>query len=200
MLCGGLPRDGISLIAGLPGSGKTILAQQCVFANASSERPALYLSTVSEPLEKILRYGQALTFFDPVRVGKSVYYEDLGNVMDAPCRCRQVQLGQPLPEPGPGRIQLRRALITTIHGDQGGGRGVTVLTGLSQLSRTPWTPGQMRAVHGADRGRFVEKPPQDSVSNMSHPRLNSFRKAISARRNIVPTPLADTPNASAISA
>src|SRR5581483_343481 len=81
VLGGGLPRDGISLIAGLPGSGKTILARQCVFANASSERPARYLSTVSEPLEKILRYGQTLTFFDPVRVGKSVYYEDLGNVI-----------------------------------------------------------------------------------------------------------------------
>lgn len=81
VLGGGLPRDGISLIVGLPGSGKTILAQQCVFANARPERPALYLSTVSEPLEKILRYGQTLTIFDTAKVGKSVYYEDLGSIM-----------------------------------------------------------------------------------------------------------------------
>ena len=79
VLGGGLPRDGITLIVGLPGSGKTILAQQFVFANARPERPALYLSTVSEPLEKILRYGQTLTVFEPAKVGKSVYYEDLGS-------------------------------------------------------------------------------------------------------------------------
>ena len=81
VLGGGLPRDGIILVIGLPGSGKTILAQQCVFANASPEQPALYLSTVSEPLEKILRYGQTLSFFDPTAIGRSVHYEDLGSVL-----------------------------------------------------------------------------------------------------------------------
>jgi circadian clock protein KaiC len=81
VLGGGLPRDGIILVIGLPGAGKTIMAQQCVFANASPERPALYLSTVSEPLEKILRYGQTLSFFDPTAVGRSVHYEDLGSVL-----------------------------------------------------------------------------------------------------------------------
>lgn len=58
VLGGGLPRSGISLIIGMPGSGKTIFAQQYVFANARPDRPAVYLSTVSEPLEKILRYGR----------------------------------------------------------------------------------------------------------------------------------------------
>jgi circadian clock protein KaiC len=53
------------LIGGQPGSGKTILAQHHVFHNASVEPPAIYLTTVSEPLEKILRYGQSLDFFDP---------------------------------------------------------------------------------------------------------------------------------------
>ena len=40
--------------------------------------PAVYLSTVSEPLEKILRYGQTLSFFDPNAIGSRVFYEDLG--------------------------------------------------------------------------------------------------------------------------
>jgi circadian clock protein KaiC len=78
VLGGGMPRDAIILLVGAPGSGKTILAQQWVFANASPERPALYLSTVSEPLEKILRYGQTLSFFDARSVGRTVWYEDLG--------------------------------------------------------------------------------------------------------------------------
>jgi circadian clock protein KaiC len=81
VLGGGLPRDAISLVLGLPGSGKTILAQQCVFANATNERPALYLSTVSEPLEKILRYGQTLSFFDTTAVGRSVFYDGLGGIL-----------------------------------------------------------------------------------------------------------------------
>ncbi|WUJ70072.1 AAA family ATPase [Kribbella soli] len=81
VLGGGLPRDAIILVMGAPGAGKTIFAQQWVFANATPERSALYLSTVSEPLEKILRYGQTLSFFDPSAVGHSVWYEDLGGVL-----------------------------------------------------------------------------------------------------------------------
>jgi circadian clock protein KaiC len=81
VLGGGLPRNSIVLLIGLPGSGKTILAQQCVFANATPEHPGLYLSTVSEPLDKILRYGQTLAFFDAAAIGHRVYYEDLGSVL-----------------------------------------------------------------------------------------------------------------------
>jgi circadian clock protein KaiC len=78
VLGGGLPRNAISLVIGLPGSGKTIFAQQCVYANASTERPAAYFSTVSEPLEKILRFGQTMSFFDSTAVGGRVIYDDLG--------------------------------------------------------------------------------------------------------------------------
>ena len=78
VLGGGLLANSINVVMGLPGSGKTILAQQYAFENASEDRPAVYLSTVSEPLEKILRYGQSLSFFDPNAIGSRVFYEDLG--------------------------------------------------------------------------------------------------------------------------
>ena len=65
VLGGGLVLDAITLVVGAPGTGKTILAEQCLFANATPERPGLYLSTVSEPFDKLLRYGQSLEFFDP---------------------------------------------------------------------------------------------------------------------------------------
>jgi circadian clock protein KaiC len=77
LLGGGLPRGAINLIVGSPGSGKTMLALQYLFANATPERPGLYLATVSEPFEKVVRYGQSLTFFDPQSVGRSVFFEDL---------------------------------------------------------------------------------------------------------------------------
>ncbi len=78
ILGGGLPRHSINLVIGPPGSGKTILAEQCVHANADADRPAIYFATVSEPLEKVLRFGQTLSFFDPLAVGSKVFYEDLG--------------------------------------------------------------------------------------------------------------------------
>jgi circadian clock protein KaiC len=78
ILGGGLPRNAINLIMGLPGSGKTMLCQQFMFAGATEERPAIYLSTVSEPFEKIVRYAQTLGFFARDAIGHSVYYEDLG--------------------------------------------------------------------------------------------------------------------------
>jgi len=86
ILDGGIPENAITLVVGLPGSGKTILAEQYVFANATPERPALYLSTVSEPFEKLIRYGQTLSFFDAKAIGRSVFYEDLGAVVARP-RC-----------------------------------------------------------------------------------------------------------------
>lgn len=82
VLGGGIWNDALTLITGDPGTGKTLLAQQFVFANATPERPALYVSTVSEPMEKILRFGRSLAFFDAEAVGRHVFYEDLGNVLD----------------------------------------------------------------------------------------------------------------------
>jgi circadian clock protein KaiC len=82
VLGGGLPANAINMLIGLPGTGKTILAQQYLFTNATPERPGLYLATVSEPFDKILRYGQTLRFFDADAVGHSVFYEDLGAVLN----------------------------------------------------------------------------------------------------------------------
>lgn len=81
VLGGGLPTNAITMLIGAPGSGKTILAQKYLFHNAAPERPALYVTTVSEPLDKLVRYGQSLDFFDATRVGRDVLYEDLGTAL-----------------------------------------------------------------------------------------------------------------------
>lgn len=82
VLGGGLPANAISLVMGRPGTGKTMLAQQYAFRNGRPERPAVYLSTVSEPLDKIVRFGQSLAFFDTAAIGTSVFYEDLGRTVN----------------------------------------------------------------------------------------------------------------------
>lgn len=78
ILCGGIPANTISVIMGAPGTGKTILAEQIAFSQATAAAPALYLTTMSEPLEKFIMHGQNYDFFDEAKVGVSVFYEDLG--------------------------------------------------------------------------------------------------------------------------
>ena len=79
ILGGGLPEFSFNIIAGAPGCGKTTLAHQFIFANATVERPALYFTVMGEPALKMLRYQQQFTFFDPAKVGSSVHYVNLSN-------------------------------------------------------------------------------------------------------------------------
>src|SRR6266487_1949051 len=107
VLGGGLPANAITLVMGRPGAGKTILAQQYAFRNARPERPAVYLSTVSEPLEKIVRFGQSLAFFDTAAIGTSVFYEDLGaTVHQDGLTAVTEQLGRIVRERRPGLIVI----------------------------------------------------------------------------------------------
>ena len=77
VLGGALPEYSFNLIAGNPGTGKTTLAQQIVFANATAERPALYFTVLGEPTLKMLRYQRKFRFFDPALVGSAVQYLNL---------------------------------------------------------------------------------------------------------------------------
>src|SRR5688500_6551684 len=78
VLGGGFPSNSINIIMGHPGSGKTIFAEQLIFHNAAPDRPILYLTTLSEPLAKVVRYLQGFTFFDEDKLGTQVVYEDIG--------------------------------------------------------------------------------------------------------------------------
>src|SRR6266480_3499076 len=64
ILGGGIPEFSFNIIAGTPGCGKTTLAHQIVFANATSKKPALYFTVLGEPALKMLRYQQQFSFFD----------------------------------------------------------------------------------------------------------------------------------------
>src|SRR4051794_14263023 len=85
ILGGGFPANSINVLMGEPGSGKTILAEHLVFANARTDgRPIVYLTTLSEPLEKVVRYLQNFTFFDADKLATgAVAYESLGADLEA---------------------------------------------------------------------------------------------------------------------
>lgn len=81
LLGGGLPAYSVVVVAGEPGTGKTILTQQILFATARAGGKGLYLTTVSESPMKAARYQSAFTFFDPERFGDSVVFLDLGETI-----------------------------------------------------------------------------------------------------------------------
>ena len=79
ILGGGIPENSINIIMGEPGSGKTAFAEEFIFANATDERrPILYLTTLSEPVDKVIKYLQQFRFFDVEKMGRAVQYEGLG--------------------------------------------------------------------------------------------------------------------------
>jgi circadian clock protein KaiC len=92
ILGGGLPEYSFNIIAGAPGCGKTTLAHQLMFANASSQAPALYFTVLGEPAIKMLRYQQQFTFFDHAKLDGAIRFinlsqvvldQDLSRVLDA---------------------------------------------------------------------------------------------------------------------
>ena len=77
LLGGGLPEFSFNLIAGTPGSGKTTLAHQIMFALANPDNRALYFTVLGEPALKMLRYQQQFPFFDIKKVNQSIRYINL---------------------------------------------------------------------------------------------------------------------------
>src|SRR5579871_5847159 len=78
VLGGGIPEFSFNLIAGGPGCGKTTLAHQIMFAGATPERRALYISILGEPPIKMLRYQQQYAFFDLARMDGTIRFVHLG--------------------------------------------------------------------------------------------------------------------------
>src|ERR1035437_10274428 len=78
---GGLPEYSFNIIAGTPGCGKTTLAHQIVFANATQKEPALYFTVLGEPAIKMLRYQQQYSFFDESILGKAIRFINLSDVV-----------------------------------------------------------------------------------------------------------------------
>lgn len=78
---GGFPEFSFNIVAGAPGSGKTTMAHQFLFANATPERPALYFTVLGEPAIKMLRYQQQYDFFDSAKLGECVRFINLGDIV-----------------------------------------------------------------------------------------------------------------------
>ena len=78
---GGIPEFSFNIIAGTPGCGKTTMAHQLVFANATVKKPALYFTVLGESAIKMLRYQQQFSFFDEAKMGKAIRFINLSDVV-----------------------------------------------------------------------------------------------------------------------
>ena len=81
ILGGGVPEFSFNVIAGTPGCGKTTMAHQIIFANATTEKPALFFTVLGEPAIKMLRYQQQFSFFDGSKLGKAVRFINLSDLV-----------------------------------------------------------------------------------------------------------------------
>lgn len=81
ILGGGIPARSVSVIAGDPGSGKTILTLQMLFLAARRGRTCLYFTTLSEPAIKVVRYMQSFDFFDASLLDRKIHFSDLSSAI-----------------------------------------------------------------------------------------------------------------------
>ena len=173
ILHGGFPRGSINVVAGSPGSGKTILAQQLAFANARTDRPVLYLSTLSEPLAKLLGYLQQMAFADIELIGSGVIYDSLSeDLKDTPERlpARMLELIQQH-RPGVIVIDSFKALADLMPDPQVARRGIFELASLlTAYDTTSFWVGEYCA--GAEDGR-LEFSIADGIVELSREQTGS---------------------------
>jgi circadian clock protein KaiC len=83
VLGGGYPANSINIVMGQPGTGKTIFAEKLLFANAGADRPIVYVSTLSEPMSKMVSYVQRFSYFVADKIGTEIQYEDIGPLISS---------------------------------------------------------------------------------------------------------------------
>jgi circadian clock protein KaiC len=81
ILGGGIPTGSVTVVAGEPGSGKTVFTLQALFHHARQGKKCLYFTTLSEPALKVIRYMQLFSFFDRRLIEERIVFADLGSTL-----------------------------------------------------------------------------------------------------------------------
>ncbi|MGD0661757.1 MAG: ATPase domain-containing protein [Syntrophorhabdales bacterium] len=118
---GGLPEFSFNVIAGSPGSGKTTLGHQIMFANATPEHPALYFTVLGEPAVKMLRYQQQFAFFDETKVGSAIHFINLSEIVlekDLDAVLDEITTQVEAASPGIVVVDSFRTVVRKAHGER----------------------------------------------------------------------------------
>lgn len=120
ILGGGLPARSVIVIAGEPGSGKTILTLQTLFRAAKERgKKSLYLTTLSEPAVKLLGFMQLFDFFDAGLLDSHVRFADLGGAVREGAERTLAEIEKLIEEHEPSFVVIDsfRALGEFLEGD-----------------------------------------------------------------------------------
>ena len=127
ILGGGFREASLNLIAGRPGTGKTTLAHQLMFALARPGRSALYMTALGEPPAKMLRHQEQYTFFRPEELHRSIHFLNLaqsGGTSDTEAMLLQIQTAVEEHKPSLVFIDSFRSLFAALHRGQTGTAGI----------------------------------------------------------------------------
>ena len=82
VLRGGLLRGGVYIVQGVPGAGKTILANQFCFRHVASGGRAAFVTLLAESHTRMLQHLRPLDFFDESVIPESLYYVSGFNALE----------------------------------------------------------------------------------------------------------------------
>jgi len=74
ILGGGFFRSGVYIVQGLPGSGKTIFANQICYSHVAAGGSAVYMTLLAESHARMLQHIRALSFFDEKAIPDRISY------------------------------------------------------------------------------------------------------------------------------
>lgn len=83
VLCGGLLRPSSYLLAGGPGTGKTVLGSQMAFHLAANDERIFFVSVLTEPYSHLLGNLSTFTFFDESRINRQITFISAFSILEA---------------------------------------------------------------------------------------------------------------------
>ena len=106
ILGGGIPAQSVIVLAGEPGSGKTVLTLQMLFHAAREGKNCVYLTTLSEPAIKLIRYMQFFDFFDSDVLDERIHLADIGMAVRSGADATLETLSRIVEKREPGMIAI----------------------------------------------------------------------------------------------
>ena len=82
ILGGGLVRNGIYIVQGMPGAGKTIFGNQVCYTQVAAGKRALYVTLLAETYDRMLLNIQRMSFFRPDRIAQDIHYISAFRVLE----------------------------------------------------------------------------------------------------------------------
>jgi circadian clock protein KaiC len=82
ILCGGLLRGGVYIIEGVPGTGKTILANQICFDHVAAGGRVAFVTVLAVSHTRMLQYLQPMTFYHEDAIPDRLYYVSAFRILE----------------------------------------------------------------------------------------------------------------------